>query len=165
MIPRITITNDLDPPNANATHNLWGIRIRPASVLPYQTAILAQERYEWWHLRKWGLIATMPIFAGAAYLIAHGVNPVLPVGISMMLAFALQVGLLDVIGPFKRRMELISHMIEYLWATEKNGADPESYFHGEATALFKHYPEFKGWTLDKIKAEMLKVEPIARRHI
>jgi|GEM_PF-2442263 len=164
MIPRITITNDLDPPNANATHNLWGIRIRPASVLPYQTAILAQERYEWWHLRKWGLIAALPIFAGAAYLIAQGVNPVLPVAIAMMLAFAFQVALLDLFGPFKRRMELMSHTIEYIWAIEKDGADRETYIAGEVRSLMK-YPKFKDWTAEKIRAGMADREQAARKWV
>jgi hypothetical protein len=162
MIPRITITNDLKPANANATHNLFGIRIRPASALPYQAAILKQELYEWWLLRKVGLLCTLPIFAGAAYLAANGANPVLCVSIALMLAFALQVGVLDIFGPFKRRMELTSHAIEYIWAIEKQGADAESYIAGEVRSLAR-YPKFQSWTPDELRAGMKARESAARK--
>jgi hypothetical protein len=167
MIPRITITNDLDPPNANATHNLWGIRIRPASMLAYQTAILAQERYEWWYLRKFGLACGAVVCAVAAYLsVSQDVNPLLAGAIALMLSFGFHVGLQDPlmkITGLSRRMEIMSHTIEYLWAIEKQGAGPE-YIDGEVRSLLK-YPKFKGWTAEKLKAAMKAKEPAARKWI
>lgn len=157
MIPRVTITNDLQA-NANATHNLFGIRIRPESVLPYQAAILKQELYEWWYLRKTGLLLALPVLGGAAYLVSQGVQPVLCIAIALMLTFALQVG---VIRPGSRRMELTSHAIEYIWATEEMGAEPE-YIEGEVRSLAR-YPKFQSWTPDELRAGMKEREPAARK--
>jgi hypothetical protein len=165
MIPRITITNDLDPANANATHNLWGIRIRPASVLPYQTAVLAQERYEWTYLRKFGLACGVVVCAVAAYLaISQDVNPLLAGAIALMLSFGFHVGLQDPlmkITGLSRRMELTSHMIEVLWAV-RDGADREGYLAAEVRSLMK-YPKFKGWTAEELRAAMLAKESAARK--
>jgi hypothetical protein len=161
MIPRVTITNDLTPKNANATSNfLQGIRIRPVSVLPFQQAILKQEIYEWWYCRKTSAVMALPVLAGAAYLVSQGFNPVLCIAIALMLTFALQMNLYI---PFSKRMELTSHAAEYIWAIEVQGADPVSYIEGEVRSLARGYPKFRSWTPDQLRAGMKAREPAARK--
>ena len=154
MIPPVIQTNNL-PDGVNARHNLFCIRIRPD--LKHYEAILAQERYEWFYLRKWGLLTMLPIVVLAVYI--GGIEGWV-LGILAIPA--------HVFGPRwpanLRRMEIIGHTIEWIMATERLGAPKASYLKSEAYALTR-YKQFKGWTLEECMDAMVKAEPIARKYV
>ena len=153
MIPPVFKVDELK--GKNAFHNLFGIWIE--RDLEYFDAILAQERFEWWFLRKWNAITIGPIIA-AAYLIGGDGGIML----GCIGSIAAYFGVYS-FGPLKRHMELVGHMIETLHAA-KSGADFDTYLKAEAKVL-RGYPQFKGWTAPRIEAAMRQVRPIAEKYV
>ena len=154
MIPPVFKVDELK--GKNAFHNLFGIWIE--RDLEHFDAILAQERFEWWFLRKWNALTIGPIIA-AAYLIGGDAGIMLGCIGSVAAYFGVYS-----FGPLKRHMEIVGHTIEWLIATERNGADKYAYLDQEVRSL-AGYRQFKGWTHTRIRNAMLDAEPIARKYV
>lgn len=154
MLPPVFKVDHLD--GANARHNLFCIRIR--KDLEHFDAILAQEKFEWWYLRKWNAMTIGPILALAFFIGGDA-------GI-MLGTFGFIAAYFGVYknGYIKRRMELIGHMVETIIAAEQDGADFDTYLRAEAKVLTR-YGQFNGWSVDEVEAALREVEPIARRHV
>ncbi len=146
---------DEKPGNANAQHNLLGIRIFEG--LKYFYAILAQERWEWFFKRKWEIITLAPLL-GLIWFVFSFEDPVTTYIASFGAFMATMIG--THVGPYGhwigRRMEIRGKLTETLYAVAYNGADYDKYIRSEAGSLV-FYDQFKGWDVDEIEAEMRRV--------
>lgn len=145
-----TFAVDKIAPGVNARHNPFFIRIR-RDARHFQ-AVRAQEVYEWGVMNQIGLVTA---------LIALGVV-LLTFSPEIRWFFAPFLTLLGLFVPrfvpaLRREMELRGHMIEVLVAESVYGANFDRTLDEEAKALAR-YKEFGGWSVDRVRGEMLARE-------
>ena len=121
--PLVIDVDDLGGSNAN--HNLF--RIAMKKDLQFYDAILAQELYEWWYLRKQGMVFTLPFIAWFVHIVmTYGWVVELPIlGFGMLAAHVLGP---RIVSPIHETMEIRGQTIELAHVMKhRPDVDPEEY--------------------------------------
>jgi len=155
--PPIFVTESR-PGGANANHNLFRIKIWRKAVSG--AATLLQEVVEWQFIVP--IMLMIPVLVGGAGYLLIDFPSNVELGFWMFLSVLLGIASPIYLTPVTREMELRGKTCEAVAAHRAYGVDFEERFNMEAGSL-TYYKQFKGWTLDRIKAGMLKKVPYAQR--
>ena len=138
----------------NATHNFLGIWINPD--LKYYDAILAQEKYEWWFLQKWGLAFSIPTLV-ALFILAPSIFILLPALFAHILGPT-------IFYPIRQEMEVNGQTLELVFATTHNGADFDKYYE-ETIKSLKNYSFLKKIPEAELRRRVNKFIPKAKEMV